>query len=131
MVKIKKGDLVIGLILVCSLLAGFGLRNFWLNDSENKQVVIQVEGKIYEKLSLEAGNEPRKVDITLPEGKFIRVSLEKGLVYVAEGDVNCPDKVCVKTGKISRVGQSIVCLPNKVAVYIEGSEKAAVDEVAY
>lgn len=31
---------------------------------------------------------------------------------------NCPDKLCVKQGKISDIG-SIVCLPNKVIIEID------------
>ena len=38
-------------------------------------------------------------------------------------DASCPDLLCVNMGKISRNGQSIVCLPNQVVVDI-------VDEIA-
>lgn len=36
-------------------------------------------------------------------------------------DANCPDQVCVKKGKISRPGQTIVCLPHKLLVEIKSS----------
>ena len=45
--------------------------------------------------------------------------LETGKVRVVES--TCPDKVCVRTGWISRPGQAIVCLPNRIVVRIEGS----------
>lgn len=32
----------------------------------------------------------------------------------------CPDQVCVKHSPISKTGESIICLPNKVVVTIEG-----------
>ncbi len=37
-------------------------------------------------------------------------------------DSACPDKLCVKTGWISRPGESIVCLPNRVVIEITGGE---------
>ncbi len=37
-------------------------------------------------------------------------------------DSACPDKLCVKTGWISRPGESIVCLPNRVVIEIRSGE---------
>lgn len=33
---------------------------------------------------------------------------------------DCPDQVCVKHEPISKAGESIICLPNRVVVTIEG-----------
>ena len=38
---------------------------------------------------------------------------------------DCPDQICVKTGSISRSGQSIVCAPNRVVVTVTGEDKDA------
>ena len=54
------------------------------------------------------------------------VSVTSDGVYVKKAD--CPDKLCVKQGKITKSGQSIICLPNRVSVYLTG-EKAEVDAV--
>ena len=35
-------------------------------------------------------------------------------------DADCPDKVCVKTGKIKKPGQTIVCLPHRTVIEITG-----------
>ena len=43
-------------------------------------------------------------------------------------DANCPDKLCIKQGKIDSNGQKIVCLPNKTVVEIR-SEKESEDDV--
>ena len=52
-------------------------------------------------------------------GYTVRVAAEDGAVRVAESD--CPNQDCVHTGAISRAGQSIVCLPARVAVTLEGA----------
>ena len=55
--------------------------------------------------------------------------VENGEAYMREA--NCPDKFskngCVNTGKISYVGQKIVCLPNKIIVEIVGEGEGIVD----
>ena len=38
-------------------------------------------------------------------------------------DASCPDKLCVNMGYISKSGQSIICLPNKVVIEIKGNTK--------
>ncbi len=44
---------------------------------------------------------------------------QDGAVRVSESD--CPNQDCVHSGAISRAGQSIVCLPARVAVTLEGA----------
>ena len=43
---------------------------------------------------------------------------------------DCPDKLCVHQKAVSRDGESIICLPNKVVVSIEGGEDREMDAVA-
>ena len=54
----------------------------------------------------------------LAGGKNMLV-IKDGYAYMTEAD--CPDRTCVKTGKISKTGESIVCLPNKISVVIRGA----------
>ena len=52
-------------------------------------------------------------------GYTLTVAVESGAVRVRESD--CPNQDCVHSGVISRAGQSIVCLPARVAVTLEGA----------
>ena len=56
------------------------------------------------------------------------VVIEGGVCRVADAD--CPDKLCVKRGGISRSGEAIVCLPHKLVVEIVGGESREVDTIA-
>ncbi len=56
-----------------------------------------------------------------------KVVIADGEVWMEEAD--CPDKLCISQGKISRSGQTIICLPNKVMVTIKGG-KSEYDGVA-
>ncbi len=48
--------------------------------------------------------------------------IENGTAYLS--DANCPDKLCVHQGKISRTGEVITCLPNKLTVTVFGAEES-------
>lgn len=58
-------------------------------------------------------------------GKDAVIKLEHLTVHIKDGEVwvtdsDCRDGTCERTGKISRAGQSIVCLPNNVVITING-----------
>jgi hypothetical protein len=57
--------------------------------------------------------------VTGKDGIELSVSIRGGTVRVTEA--GCPGRDCVKTGEISRPGQSIVCLPAGILIRIEGS----------
>lgn len=51
--------------------------------------------------------------------------IENGEAWVSEAD--CPDKICMGMGKISKNGEFIACLPNQVIIVVEGGEDSPVD----
>lgn len=59
--------------------------------------------------------------------------IELTVVFYPDGaavkESACPDKVCVGFGKLTRVGESAVCLPAKVVLRLEGAPE--VDGTAY
>lgn len=53
------------------------------------------------------------------------LQISGGAAAVIEAD--CGDHTCVRTGKISREGERIVCLPHKLMIRIEGGDGPAFD----
>ena len=45
-----------------------------------------------------------------------KLVIENGYAFISES--NCPDKVCVHSKKISKSGETICCLPNKVLLSV-------------
>ena len=121
MEKIKKADiLVIILIVIASFLIYFFTNKLPKEDVNiSKKVVITVDGKIYKEVPL-TKNTYEKIDINTVYGKN-EVIIEKGEVHMHES--NCQDKICMKMGKISIHGDSIICLPNRVMVKIVSDKK--------
>jgi len=52
-----------------------------------------------------------------PLGKT-EVKVERGSAFIAYSP--CPQKICMKMGKIRRKGEMVVCVPNGVLVRITG-----------
>jgi hypothetical protein len=47
---------------------------------------------------------------------------DDGKIYFYESD--CPDRLCIKTGRISRAGQSAACLPNGIIINIKANKES-------
>lgn len=113
-VKKKKRDIIfIGVILVVALIAFFVVDKFIKKDGN--KVVIKVDGEIVKIVNLTDTN---NIIVNGYDGGTNTVVIENGTVYMTEAD--CPDKICVNTGKISKIGETIVCLPHRVVVEIQG-----------
>ena len=119
--KMKKGDLIIVLVLAAAVISWLIINNPDRTSGE-RQIVIETNGDLYKVVAMEEGMERQEIHIEFKNGKYINIVIDENGAYVR--DVVCPDKVCQKTGLISKAGQSIVCLPNRVVVYIEGKDES-------
>ena len=86
-------------------------------------VIIEVKGQVVQRLDL---NTSQEITVNGAIGKTT-VKIEGGAAQVIHSD--CPEKICVKTGKITHAGEIIVCIPNKVVVKIIGKEKNPFDVI--
>lgn len=67
-------------------------------------------------------------EYVFPQVPDMVFTAENGAVSVTES--SCGDKTCMRTGKISKRGEVIICVPNKIIVEIKGSsEERDVDAV--
>lgn len=53
--------------------------------------------------------------------------IEDGYAYIK--DASCKDHICEKTGKISKVGQTIICLPNELFIKIVSDKEGEFDAI--
>lgn len=109
----RKGD---GIVIAAVILAALALLAFTLTAAERggKRVVrVYQEGELLREMPL---NE---------EGEFLiqdryenRIRVRDGKAAIVES--SCPGEDCVHSGWISQPGRSVVCLPNRVEVRVEG-----------
>lgn len=76
------------------------IREIPLQDSYQEKITFQVEG---------------------PIGIHI-IEAENGRVRVKEAPADDPLKICEKTGWIEREGPIIVCVPNRLSIWIESTD---------
>lgn len=107
--------LIFSIIFVIALLLA-GLSSYIIIEGSREpgaSVVIYYENEIIAEYPLSVNAE-----YVLNDGSNILV-VEDGKAYMKYAD--CPDKVCKHQGKISRTGERIVCLPNKIMAEISGN----------
>ncbi len=110
-----QGDILLvgGLLLV-----GLGIMAFLLFTAQRGSLVqIRVDGRVTETLPLDR-NITRQ--ITTEYGTNVLV-IENGEAFVSSAD--CPDGVCKNMGRISKNGQSVICLPHKLVIEISGQQQ--------
>ncbi len=89
-----------------------------LTQNEGETLRITRDGKLIYTASL---SEDRVIEF--PE---ITVEISGEAARVVRAD--CPDKVCEKSGEISRAGEIVICVPNRMSIEIDGN--ASFDAIA-
>lgn len=102
-------DLVLIALVLCLIFA-FG---FIKVDSVGKTAVVLINNGEVGRFSLS-----KDIEKTFKtDDGYNKLVVKNGKCYVENAD--CRDGICVDRGKISKVGESIVCLPHKFIVEIE------------
>ena len=103
----KKGDIILCAIIVAVALV-FAVV-FFLVKSDGKTLLVKSDNKVIYEYPLDTDRE-----ITLEHNTAV---IKDGSVFMLSAD--CKNQICVKSGKISKRGECIVCLPNRVILEIK------------
>lgn len=114
----KRGDVLLISIVLVAALAFLAPRWFFGNNDKaepgrNLVANITVDGKPFRTIQLT--EESQTIDIITERGYNIVKVHDYGVEMY---DADCPDKVCLGFGFITRPKQTIVCLPHRVLVEI-------------
>lgn len=127
--KLTKGDKLLILIVVIFSIISLIFVNKSVISYGEKYVSIQVDGKEIKKVIFDDSVVGKTIPIRTEYGyNLIEIGDEK--VRVIEAD--CPDKLDVKQGYISKVGEIIVCLPNRLVIEIKGANtEINIDDISH
>ncbi len=118
MKNIRKNDLILIGVLLAGFVVIFGA--LLLVNGRGSYVVVSVD-------SVEVASFPLNEDVSYEiqgyEGGRNTLVIKDGKAWVE--DSSCPDHLCEHMGKIDKVGQSVICLPNRVVVEIREDGKIA------
>lgn len=114
----KKNDWI--LIILVAAVAGIFLAVLLLRPEQAvHRVEISVDGELYGRYDL-------KEDQEISINKTNKVQISEGTAKMTWA--KCPDQICVHHKEISRDGESIICLPNKIVVSIIVGDAKTEDE---
>ena len=119
-IKLKKKDWALIAIVLCVAALAFLLHET-VGGSGAGRVVVKVAGEIEGVYDL---SEDQEIEIN---GGTNILQIKGGKADMVEAD--CPDQLCVHQKSISRTGESIICLANRVTAEIESAEGSEYDAV--
>ena len=119
--ELQKRDWVLIAVIICVTALGLFLHEY-IGGKGAGCATVKVKGEIEGVYSL-----AKDQSIEINGGTNV-LKIRNGSADMTEAD--CPDKLCVNQKAISKNGESIICLPNKVVVTIESSEDSVFDAVA-
>jgi hypothetical protein len=111
----RHDKILTGMIVGTALVAFFFFSPFV--DKPGNKVVIEAAGEVVQVIPLAEIQAGQQVPIQGPLGDS---TLEMGENKVRLIHSPCPDLICVHMGWISKPGEMIICIPNRVVVRIEG-----------
>ena len=97
---------IAALLIVCMVVGGI----YFFARAEGDVVTVMVDGELYGEYPL---NVDRTVEIRVGDNLNVLV-IENGQARVTHA--SCPDGICSAHRPISKNGESIACLPNRVVV---------------
>ena len=119
---LKKTDLIIiGIVLLFSIFLMLSYKCFISKD--NTYAEIYYKSELIDRINLD-GKEKIYIPEQNPNVK-IHIYEDKSIAFEKS---DCPDKICIKTGRISYPGESAACLPNGIIIKIV-SDKNDMDAV--
>jgi len=116
--NMKMADVILAIIVAGIALAIFLLNVFNGLGRDSRVVCIFQNGELVDRYVI--NEESLQSKEYSSEWGSNTVNIEKGIVYINQS--TCPDHLCERMGRISKSGQVITCLPNRLQIVIEGDE---------
>lgn len=128
---LKPWDVILVILLV--LLSFLPIGIFVLQQSQYAEkdsvivAVITVDNEIVEEIQLTGNTETREIEIEISDHDNNIIEVDNERIHIKSA--TCSDQICVRTGYISRPGQTIVCLPHKLVVEIQSDSGETEDMI--
>lgn len=113
---LRKSDIIIIVLLVGAVFA-----YYFLLAEVGGTAVVSCGGGVIAELPLDVPGE-----FVFPQVPDMVFTVADGTVSVSES--GCGDRTCMRTGKISHKGETIICVPNRIIVEIK-TDESGVDAV--
>lgn len=118
------------LVILCILLsfvplAIFTAQELGQNEPSTKIAIVKIHGKEVDRFEIDKIDHLEKT-YHPAEGQYNIIEIKKG--WIRDKEDNSPDQIAVKTGWISKKGQTSICIPHDLVIEIVSNEN---EEDAY
>ncbi len=122
----KKTDIIIVLVLIVLSIGGYFIFT-GINSKSDAVAEIYYNTQVIKVIDLSKAKDD---SFKIPENPHVVIkTFSDGSICFEESD--CPDKICIHSGKLSMPGQSAACLPNKVFIKIISKDRYDKDNVDF
>lgn len=121
--SIRPFDIVIVSLLVIVSFVPLIIFNSYLKNIDKTTeniAVISIDGKVVKEIELSENTKHQQFTLYPSFNQYNIIEVEGTRIRNKED--NSPDQIAVKTGWISKVGQTSICLPHKLIIEIISSE---------
>lgn len=125
----KRNDIILIAVIVIAAALLYAVKSghleklgiFGSSAASDLSIVITVDDKEVYRERADRLQLPAKIDIDGYSGGYNTFTVDKdesGNIEISCIEADCPDKICVETGRVSTPDQPIVCLPHRVTARI-------------
>ncbi|MHB8062112.1 MAG: NusG domain II-containing protein [Ruminiclostridium sp.] len=120
----KKTDILVVLAIVLICIGSWVIYNFTYSNKPAK-AEIYYKSELVETIDLQTGLDKT---FSIPQNKHVvfHIYMDGSIRFE---DSDCPDKICIKTGKLNRIGQTAACLPNEIFLKIVPTKNRSDDDI--
>jgi hypothetical protein len=117
--KITKADKILIIILFILTLLTFNTKSFF--SKAGSAALLYIDGSLVYKIDL---NIDKEYELDVVNGTA-KIKVTGGKLYMKESP--CPRKICVSDSPVFKEGDSLICVPNKIVVKIQGKGEGKLD----
>jgi len=119
----KRADILIIIGILAVSAASWGFYAF-AAEGDSVKAEIYYYSELVETMDL-SGGEEKSFSIPQDENVILHIYQDGSIAFI---ESDCPDKVCIHTGKLRTAGQFAACLPNGIVVKIVPEKERGKDD---
>ena len=119
---IRPGDFIVLGLIVIIIIFLLTLQN---KAGTDKVLIIEQDGKVIYSRDMNSLVKTETFRITSPFELEVEFTKDYAVVLHSE----CPDRLCEKAGKLTKVGDTSICLPAHLSVRISGKSELKIDGI--
>lgn len=125
---IRRGDLLIILFLMAASFLPLGVFSYHQANAESADniAVISVDGNIVKEFVLKDDGKTETYVYQDDHGHENVIVREGAQIRIVSAD--CDDQLCVRMGAKDGIGETIICLPNRVLIEVRGAQGTTADD---